>query len=55
MYSPREVVPGSQDPGSGVLHRLLVGSVDSDPCLHTGFLVAAAAVLVVHAHLLGPS
>ena len=25
MCSPREVVPGSQDPGSGVLHRLPVG------------------------------
>ena len=23
VYSPREVVPGSQDPGSGRLHRLL--------------------------------
>ena len=25
--------------------------VDSDLCLHTGFLVAAAAALVSHAHL----
>ena len=30
------------------------GNVDSDLCLHTGFLVAAAAVLVFHAHLWGP-
>ena len=27
------------------------GDVDSDPCLHTGFLVAAAAALASHAHL----
>ena len=27
------------------------GGVDSDLCLHTGFLVAAAAVLVSHARL----
>ena len=32
-----------QDPGRG--------GVDSDLCLHTGFLVAAAAALVFHAHL----
>ena len=30
------------------------GDVDSDLCLHTGFLVAAAAALAFHAHLLGP-
>ena len=30
------------------------GDVDSDLCLHTGFLVAAAAALVSHAHLWGP-
>ena len=30
------------------------GSVDSDLCLHTGFLVAAAAVLASHAPLWGP-
>ena len=30
------------------------GGVDSDLCLHTGFLVAAAAALVSHAHLWGP-
>ena len=30
------------------------GSVDSDLCLHTGFLVAAAAALASHAHLLSP-
>ena len=29
--------------------------VDSDLCLHTGFLVTAAAVLEVHARLWGPS
>ena len=31
------------------------GSVDSDLCSHTGFLVAAAAALAVHARLWGPS
>ena len=31
------------------------GRVDSDLCLHTGFLVAAAAVLAFHALLWGPS
>ena len=30
------------------------GGVDSDLCLHTGFLVAAAAVLVFHTHLWCP-
>ena len=35
-----------QPPGSG--------GVDSDLCLHTGFLVAAAAALASHAHLWGP-
>ena len=30
------------------------GGVDSDPCLHTGFLVAAAAALASHARLWGP-
>ena len=30
------------------------GSVDSDLCLHTGFLVAAAAALAFHACLWGP-
>ena len=30
------------------------GGVDSDLCLHTGFLVAAAAVLAFHAHLWCP-
>ena len=29
--------------------------MDSDVCLHTGFLVAAAAVLALHAHLRGPT
>ena len=29
-------------------------SVDSDLCLHTGFLVAAAAALASHARLWGP-
>ena len=28
------------------------GGVDSDLCLHTGFVVAAAAALAFHAHLL---
>ena len=30
------------------------GGVESDLCLHTGFLVAAAAALASHAHLCGP-
>ena len=30
------------------------GGVESDPCSHTGFLVAAAAVLASHARLWGP-
>ena len=30
------------------------GGVDSDLCLHTGFLVAAAAALASHAHLWCP-
>ena len=29
------------------------GGVESDLCLHTGFLVAAAAALASHAHLCG--
>ena len=29
------------------------GGGDSDLCLHTGFLVAAAAALAFHAHLWG--
>ena len=36
----------AQAPGRGV--------VDSDLCLHTGFLVAAAGALVFDAHLWGP-
>ena len=30
------------------------GGVDRDPCLHTGFLVAAAAALAFHARLWCP-
>ena len=30
------------------------GGVDSDLCLHTGFLVAAAGALAFHAHLWCP-
>ena len=30
------------------------GSVESDLCSHTGFLMAAAAALAYHAHLWGP-
>ena len=52
MCSPREVGPGSQDPGSAVLHRL-PGGVGSDLHLHTGFLVAVVAVVAVHACLWG--
>ena len=55
MCSPGEVVPGSRDPGSGRLHRLPGGNVFSELCLHTGFLVAAAAVLAFHSRLWGPS
>ena len=61
MCSPREVVPGSQDPDSAGLHRFPVGwggegvCVDSDLCLHTGFLVAAATALVFYACLWGLS
>ena len=36
----------AQDPG--------MGGVASDLCLHTGFLVAAAAALAVYARLWGP-
>ena len=36
----------AQAPGSG--------GVESDLCLHTGFLVAAAAALASHARLWGP-
>ena len=39
----------AQAPGRGVGRRGVC--VDSDLCLHRGFLVAAAAVLVVHARL----
>ena len=55
MCSPGEVVPGSQDPGSGGLHRLLEEGGGSDLRFHTGFLVAAAAALAFHAHLWGTS
>ena len=30
------------------------GGVDTDLCLHTGFLVGSAAALVFHARLCGP-
>ena len=53
MCSPREVVPESQDPGNGRLPGG-GGGVDSDLCLHTGFLVAAATVLAFHARLWCP-
>ena len=56
VCSPGAVVPTSQDPGSGRLPRLLgMGGVDSDLCLHTGFLVAAEAALLFHARLWFPS
>ena len=52
MHSPVEVVPGSQDPGTGGLHRIPGREgVDCDLCLHTGFLVAAVAALAFHARL----
>ena len=52
VCSPGQVAPGSRDPGSGGLHRLpRRGGVDSDLCLHTGFLLAAAAALAFHARL----
>ena len=53
VSSPREVVPGSRDPGGGC-----TGSwecVVNDLCLHTGFLVAAVAALLFHARLWCPS
>ena len=40
----------AQAPGGGVCV-----CVDSDLCLHTGFLVAAAAALTFHARPWGPS
>ena len=47
--------PRITGPWHGGLHRLPGGGgVDSDLCLHTGFLVAAAAVLTFHAHLWCP-
>ena len=52
----RGTFPGSWGPGSGRLHRLWGrGGVDSDLCLHTGFLVAAVVALAFHAHLSSPS
>ena len=48
LCSSREVVPGSRNPDSGGL------VVNSDLCLHTGFLVAAVAALTSHARLWGP-
>ena len=44
---------------SGPWHRWAAqapgrGGVDSDLCLHTGFLVAVAAALASHARLWGP-
>ena len=40
---------------SRAVHASSRGGVDSDLCLHTGFLVApAAAALASHAHLWGP-
>ena len=53
MCSPGVFVPGSWGCGSGVLHWLPGGSVVSDLCLHTVFLVAAAAAF--HACLWGLS
>ena len=45
MCSPGEVISGSGDPSSGMLHRLpWMGGVSSDLCLHTGLLVAVATV-----------
>ena len=35
MLSPREVVPGSRDPGSGGLHRLPGGAVWRVTCART--------------------
>ena len=54
MCCPGVVVSGSWDNLlNGGLHRLAGsgGVVHSDLCLHTGFLVAAAAALAFHAHL----
>ena len=48
MCSPREVGPGSWDPGSSVLTGSQEG-VGSDLHLHTGLLVSAAAAVAVRA------
>ena len=53
MSSPGEFFPGSRDPGIGMLQRLL-GNVDSDLCLHTGFLVTVAVASAFHAHVWCP-
>ena len=53
MCSPGEVVPGSRDPGSGRLHRLPWGVVDSVLCLHTGFLVDSGDSLSISCPSLG--
>ena len=52
LWEPRKMVQCS-----GGLHRLPEGvvCVESDLCLHTGFLVPAAGALAFHARLWGPS
>ena len=45
LCSPGEVVPGSRGPWQWrAAQTPSRGGVDSDLCLHTGFLVAAAAL-----------
>ena len=47
MHSPGEVVPGSQDPGSGGLHRLLGGAVWRVTCAAHGLLGGGSSSLSV--------
>ena len=54
MHSPGEAVPGSQDPEWRAAQAPGRGGVDSDLCLHTGFLVAAVAALASHTRLCTP-
>ena len=53
VCSPWEVVPESGRWQWQAAQAPRRGGVDSDLCLHTAFLVAAAAALASHAHLCG--
>ena len=54
MCSPGEVFPESRDPGWQAEKAPGRGGFDRDLCLHTGFLVAAAAGLAFHARFWCP-